>query len=316
MVLQDARVLASDSHDLAARMTERLVASGQFEKARKACESRSTPLDEGDRHYCLAFVYHALSRQVDAERELGLLKATDGDAAAYFYAEIYAQWGDKSSALHWLAQAEQLHDATLVELRVAPFLPHGGVLTRAEVVPPRTLLKNPLQGSLGGMIGDGELQVLAGRAGQALLARGLHLATAESCTGGFIAKSLTDIPGSSQWFECGYVTYSNRAKIRDLGVASLTLAQHGAVSEAVALEMAAGALRVASVDVAIAVTGIAGPDGALPQKPVGTVWFGSAIRTAAGVGVAAERAHFAGDRDRVRRLSVAHALQMILVLAR
>src|SRR5476649_2989320 len=103
------------------------------------------------------------------------------------------------------------------------------------------------------MIGDGELQELAGRAGEALLARGLHLATAESCTGGFIAKSLTDIPGSSQWFECGYVTYSNQAKIRDLGVASLTLAQHGAVSEATAREMASGALRVADADVALAV---------------------------------------------------------------
>jgi serine/threonine-protein kinase len=122
MVLHDARALAPDSHDLAARMTQGLVASGQFEKARKACESRSTPLDEGDRHYCLALAYHALSRQVDAERELGLFKATDGDAAAYFYAEIYAQWGDRSSALHWLSQAEQLHDATLVELRVDPFL--------------------------------------------------------------------------------------------------------------------------------------------------------------------------------------------------
>jgi nicotinamide-nucleotide amidase len=165
------------------------------------------------------------------------------------------------------------------------------------------------------MIGDAHLQELAARAGQALLVRSLRLVSAESCTGGFIAKSLTDIPGSSHWFECGYVTYSNQAKIRDLGVRSQTLARHGAVSEAVALEMAAGALRVAGADVAIAVTGIAGPDGALPHKPVGTVWFASAILSAGGVEVAAERTLFAGDRDRVRRLSVAHALQMILTLA-
>jgi nicotinamide-nucleotide amidase len=165
------------------------------------------------------------------------------------------------------------------------------------------------------MIGDAELQELAARTGQALLARRLRLVTAESCTGGFIAKSLTDIPGSSQWFECGYVTYSNQAKTRDLGVGPRTLARHGAVSEAVALEMAAGALRVAGGDVAIGVTGIAGPDGALPRKPVGTVWFGSAILTAGVVEVAAQHMHFAGDRDQVRRLSVGYALKMILALA-
>jgi thioredoxin-like negative regulator of GroEL len=122
MVVQDARTLAPNSHDIEARMTENLIASGRFEQARKACESRSTPLDDDDRHSCLALVYHALARQVDAERELELFKATDGDAAAYFYAEVYAQFGNRASALHWLAEAERLHDAALPELRVDSLL--------------------------------------------------------------------------------------------------------------------------------------------------------------------------------------------------
>jgi TolB-like protein/lipoprotein NlpI len=122
VAFQDAQVLAPDSHDLEAGITSVFLASGQFEKARRACEAPSTPLDAGDRHYCLALVYHALSRKADAERELEQFKAVDGDTAVFRYAEVYAQWGDKVSALHWLAQAEQLHDASLVELRVDPFL--------------------------------------------------------------------------------------------------------------------------------------------------------------------------------------------------
>ena len=122
IAVQDARKLAPNSHDIEARMTDILLASGQFEKARKECDSRSTPLDDDNRHFCLALAYHALSRQADAERELALYKAIDGDSAAYFYAEIYAQWGDQSSALNWLAQAEQLHDVAIVQLRVDPFL--------------------------------------------------------------------------------------------------------------------------------------------------------------------------------------------------
>jgi nicotinamide-nucleotide amidase len=164
------------------------------------------------------------------------------------------------------------------------------------------------------MMPDAELLTLATRVGEALLARRLRLVTAESCTGGFIAKTLTDIPGSSQWFECGYVTYSNAAKMRDLGVAARTLAEHGAVSEAAALEMAAGVLRATGADVAVAVTGIAGPDGAESGKPVGTVWFSSCIRRDAGIELAAERAHFAGDRHAVRRGSVEYALNLILHL--
>jgi nicotinamide-nucleotide amidase len=164
------------------------------------------------------------------------------------------------------------------------------------------------------MTPDAELLSLATRVGEALLMQRCRLVTAESCTGGHIAKTLTDIPGSSRWFECGYVTYSNAAKVRDLGVASRTLAQHGAVSEAVVREMAAGALHVAGCDVAIAVTGIAGPDGAEPGKPVGTVWFSTCIRRDAGVECAAVRAQFTGDRHAVRRSSVDYALKLILNL--
>jgi nicotinamide-nucleotide amidase len=164
------------------------------------------------------------------------------------------------------------------------------------------------------MNSDAELAALAARVGQWLLETHRRLASAESCTGGFIAKALTDIPGSSQWFECGYVTYSNAAKMRDLGVASRTLDEHGAVSEAVVREMAAGALRVANAEVAVAVTGIAGPDGASPGKPVGTVWFGSCVRRRAQVEVNAERMQFAGDRQAIRRSSVEYALKLILNL--
>jgi nicotinamide-nucleotide amidase len=164
------------------------------------------------------------------------------------------------------------------------------------------------------MNSDAELATLAARVGQWLLETRRRLVTAESCTGGFLAKALTDIPGSSQWFECGYVTYSNAAKMRDLGVASGTLDEHGAVSEAVAREMAAGALRVAGADVAIAVTGIAGPDGGSASKPVGTVWFGSCVRRRAQVEAHAERVLFTGDRQTIRRNSVEYALKLILNL--
>jgi len=164
------------------------------------------------------------------------------------------------------------------------------------------------------MTSDTDLLALACDVGHFLLRTDRRMVSAESCTGGFIAKALTDIPGSSQWFECGYVTYSNAAKTRDLGVLPRTLVEHGAVSEAVVREMAAGALRVAGVDVAIAVTGIAGPDGAAPGKPVGTVWFGTCVRRAAQVEVAARREQFAGDRDAVRRSSVEYALKLILNL--
>src|SRR5246127_758550 len=123
------------------------------------------------------------------------------------------------------------------------------------------------------MTTDSELYQLAARAGATLHAAGRRLATAESCTAGWVAKAVTDVPGSSQWFECGYVTYSDAAKMRDLGVAVHTLAEFGAVSEETAREMAAGGLRLPGVGVALAATGSAGPEGGTPAKPVGTVWL-------------------------------------------
>ena len=162
------------------------------------------------------------------------------------------------------------------------------------------------------MVSDAELYELAVRAGARLRATRRRLATAESCTAGWVAKALTDVPGSSQWFECGYVTYSDAAKIRDLGVAEPTLAEFGAVSEQTAREMAAGALRVPGVSVALAVTGIAGPDGGTPEKPIGTVWLCAAAGHERGPETLAELRHFAGDRAAVRRQSVRHALELLL----
>lgn len=163
------------------------------------------------------------------------------------------------------------------------------------------------------MTSDEELRELAERVGHKLKAAAARLVTAESCTAGWVAKALTDVPGSSQWFECGYVTYSDGAKARDLGVAPNTLETFGAVSEQTAREMAQGALRISGAEVALAVTGIAGPDGGTPEKPVGTVWF-CAARQGASTGLLAERRHFDGDRERVRRESVAHGLRLILRL--
>ncbi|MDB6090597.1 MAG: hypothetical protein JWN85_3381 [Gammaproteobacteria bacterium] len=162
------------------------------------------------------------------------------------------------------------------------------------------------------MATDQELFDLSQRVGERLRAAGRRLATAESCTAGWVAKALTDIPGSSQWFECGFVTYSNAAKMRDVGVAAATLAHHGAVSEATVREMAAGALRVSGADIAIAISGIAGPDGGTPAKPVGTVWFGVASRHDEAVSFLCEMQLFAGDRELIRRRSVERALQLAL----
>jgi nicotinamide-nucleotide amidase len=136
--------------------------------------------------------------------------------------------------------------------------------------------------------------------------------TAESCTGGWIAKALTDVPGSSQWFGEGFVTYSNEAKARRLEVSRSVLERHGAVSEPAAIAMAEGALRRAGADVSVAVTGIAGPDGAVPGKPVGTVWFSWAERRGGRVRVTAERRNFRGDREAVRRKTVEVALRGLL----
>lgn len=138
---------------------------------------------------------------------------------------------------------------------------------------------------------------------------GRGLAVAESCTGGWIAKCLTDIPGSSGWFRAGIVSYSNAAKTRLLGVAESLIEQHGAVSDVVVRAMAEGALGTIDADASVAVTGIAGPDGGTTEKPVGTVWFGWATR---GGATHTALAHFDGDREAVRRAAVARALHGLL----
>ena len=165
------------------------------------------------------------------------------------------------------------------------------------------------------MADDHELFALSERVGLKLLAAGRRLATAESCTGGWVAKACTDIAGSSRWFECGFVTYSNAAKVRDLGVSGRTLESHGAVSEHTVREMAAGALRVSGADVAVAISGVAGPEGGTPDKPVGTVWFAVASRRGADVVITAELHLFEGDREVVRRRSVQRVLQLVLGLS-
>jgi len=142
--------------------------------------------------------------------------------------------------------------------------------------------------------------------------RGGSIATAESCTGGLIAAACTSVAGSSDWFERGFVTYSNEAKTQMLGVPAALIAQHGAVSEEVARAMAEGALRQSTARLAVAVTGIAGPGGAVPGKPVGTVWLAWALRDGA---TRAERLQFAGDRAAVRSQTVTQALMRLLQAA-
>lgn len=149
--------------------------------------------------------------------------------------------------------------------------------------------------------------------GDALRTRGQRVATAESCTGGLIAAACTAVAGSSDWFERGFVSYSNAAKTEMLGVAPTLIEAHGAVSAEVARAMAEGALGHADADLAVAVTGIAGPGGAVPGKPVGTVWL--ALARKAGP-VQAELLRFGGDRAQVREQTVDAALQRLLAAAR
>lgn len=146
---------------------------------------------------------------------------------------------------------------------------------------------------------------------QALRKRGWCMVTAESCTGGLIAAACTAVAGSSDWLEGGLVTYSNEAKTRWLGVPQLLIEQQGAVSKSVALAMAQGALDSSHADLAVAVTGIAGPGGAVPGKPVGTVWLAWGVRGA----LQAERLQLGGDRDAVRFATVQAALQRLLQVA-
>lgn len=155
---------------------------------------------------------------------------------------------------------------------------------------------------------DSELMQLSERVGLALKVRGATVTTAESCTGGWVAKAITDIAGSSAWFERGFVTYSNEAKSQMIGVKAETLAAHGAVSEPVVVEMAIGALKAARADYAISISGIAGPDGGSDSKPVGTVWFGFASVSGQGI---TRRECFDGDREAVRRQATVYALQTL-----
>ena len=146
---------------------------------------------------------------------------------------------------------------------------------------------------------------------EGLTRRGWRLATAESCTGGLLAAACTSVAGSSDWFERGFVTYSNAAKTELLGVDAALIAAHGAVSEEVARAMAAGAFAMAPVQIAVAITGIAGPGGATPGKPVGTVW----IAIATPQGVAAERLQLEGGRAAVRGQTVTTVLQRLIAAA-
>ena len=164
------------------------------------------------------------------------------------------------------------------------------------------------------MITDADLMQLAIKVGAHLRESEARMVTAESCTGGWIGKVLTDVPGSSDWYLGGVVSYSNALKQSLLGVLPSALAQHGAVSEEVAREMAIGALEGLGGRVAISVTGIAGPDGGQPGKPVGTVWFGWVWRDAGEIRARVLREQFGGDREAVRRQTVRRALQEIFAL--
>jgi nicotinamide-nucleotide amidase len=152
---------------------------------------------------------------------------------------------------------------------------------------------------------------LAEKLGARLKARGALLVTAESCTGGWTAQAVTAVAGSSEWFERGWVTYSNAAKQDELGVRPETLARFGAVSEETAREMALGALEHSRGTIALAITGVAGPGGGSAKKPVGTVCFAWARK---GKPASGETRHFTGDREAVRRQSVEHALERVLEL--
>ena len=150
------------------------------------------------------------------------------------------------------------------------------------------------------------------RLGELLLAQRKRLALAESCTGGWLAKSITDHAGSSDWFDCGLTTYSNAAKTRFLQVSEQTLQDHGAVSAEVAEAMVQGLFGVTDADLGLAVTGIAGPTGGSAQKPVGTVWFGWGWR---GQPVQTRCVVFRGDREQIRQQAVATALSLLLQAA-
>lgn len=158
---------------------------------------------------------------------------------------------------------------------------------------------------------DDALGQLAAQAGAALKQRGLWLASAESCTGGWVGEAVTSVSGSSQWYERGFITYTNLAKQEMLGVSAQTLADFGAVSEQTVREMARGALRLSRADIVLAISGIAGPTGGAPDKPVGLVWFAWATKN----GILRSEKHLLhGDRREVRRQAVETALKGVLAL--
>ncbi|MBC7574429.1 MAG: CinA family protein [Herminiimonas sp.] len=153
-----------------------------------------------------------------------------------------------------------------------------------------------------------DITELAAEVGRLLQSKGLLLAVAESCTGGGVAHAITEIAGSSNWFDCGFITYSNASKTELLDVSAALIAQHGTVSEEIAAAMAEGALKNSNAHVTLSTTGIAGPGGAVPGKPVGTVCFGWTL----GHNTHTERLVFAGDRHAVRSQTVVHALRGLL----
>ena len=162
------------------------------------------------------------------------------------------------------------------------------------------------------MVEDIGIRALAESLVTKLSDAGKTVTTAESCTGGWIAKAITDVPGSSAAFAYGIVSYSNGAKKSLLGVQNPTLVDNGAVSEPVVIEMATGALSLSGADIAVAVSGVAGPDGGTEDKPVGTVWFGWAIRLGSRISADSDSSCFAGDRNEVRVQTVAHALRGVI----
>jgi nicotinamide-nucleotide amidase len=164
------------------------------------------------------------------------------------------------------------------------------------------------------MISDAQLSLLSVKVGAHLLDREQRIVSAESCTGGWIGKALTDIPESSAWYLGGVVAYSNSLKQALLGVLPSTLAAHGAVSEATVREMAIGALEILGGQIAVAVTGIAGPSGGQPGKPVGTVWFAWAWHAEGEIETRVAHELFPGDREAIRRATVERALSEILRL--
>jgi len=160
-------------------------------------------------------------------------------------------------------------------------------------------------------VSDEELHQLAAELGEKLCARGWMLATAESCTGGWVGQLITSLPGSSQWYERGFITYANAAKIEMLGVPAETIDEHGAVSEATAAAMAAGALRNSHAQATLAISGIAGPGGGTPQKPVGLVCYGWALEDGT---VMSSTCRLDGDREEIRSRAVAAALRGLIEL--